>query len=65
MKPCFVLIFFIAASLILQTSCTSLNTEAECLKSGKEHYEKEQYGKAIKDYTRAIELKPDSAEAYK
>ena len=65
-KPCFVLIFFIAAtSLILQTSCTSLNTEAECLKSGKEHYEKEQYDKAIRDYTRAIELKPDSAKTYK
>ena len=66
MRTRFILLFFIAASwVILQTSCVSSKPgsgdEAAWLKSGKEHYEKEQYDKAIQDHYVSIALKPQEA----
>ena len=37
---------------------------AELLKTAKDHFDKENYNQAIKDYDKAIELKPNYAYAY-
>ena len=51
-------------SLSRRTTEQDLGEAAKCLERGNSYYQSQQYNKAISEYDKAIELNPQSAEAY-
>ncbi len=64
------LLFFLILTPLLTTACCHAPSKVDtasaeaCYQRGNAHFDQGQYGQAISDFTKALELNPKYAEAY-